>query len=190
MNRRDFLQSSTRLALLGAAAQAAAARAAGDGGLSPDGASSESSAEGRIAAIIQAYDSQGNHRTATAGDVACAEWLRAELRLMGLDARFEEFALDRVDPQAGYLKVEDGRIDGVPVFDAAFSDAKGIRGRLGFLGGDADIVVVESDPFVLLEPQREQRSAVAEARASKHKAAVVLTRGGVPGIYLLNAISF
>lgn len=182
MDRRDFLTGSGRLALV-AAAGAARAESAGPG-------AGDASVEERIVRFLQAYDAQGNHRTATAGDVAAGEWLGALLREMGAAPRFEEFGLDRVDPQSAYLKVAKGRIDGVPAFDAAFTDAAGVRGRLGALGSDAEIALVESDPYVLLEPQREQRSAIAQARASKHKAVVVLTRGASPGLYLLNAISF
>src|SRR5450432_3364948 len=156
MDRRDFLTNSGRIALFTAAGATTAWSAelpAGDAGV-----------EGRIVRILQAYDAQGNHRTATAGDVAAGEWLGALLREMGAAPRFEEFGLDRVDPQSAYLKVAKGRIDGVPAFDAAFTDAAGVHGRLGALGSDAEIALVESDPYVLLEPQREQRSAIAQAR--------------------------
>jgi hypothetical protein len=182
MDRRDFLTSTSGIAVL-TAAGAATAQASG-----PDPRTAN--VERRIARLLQAYDAQGNHRTATPADTASAEWLVAELRLMGTAPRLEEFSLDRVDPQAAYLQVASGRIDGVPAFDAAFTGPEGIHGRLGPLGSDAEIAVVESDPYVLLEPQREQRSAVAAARAGKHKAVVVLTRGPTPGLYLLNAISF
>ncbi|MBV8577915.1 MAG: hypothetical protein JOZ58_23145 [Acetobacteraceae bacterium] len=30
--------------------------------------------EQRVAAVVEAYDAQGNHRTATATDNMCAEW--------------------------------------------------------------------------------------------------------------------
>lgn len=146
--------------------------------------------EARIASLLQVYDAQGNHRTATPGDAASAEWLAAELRALGLDPVCEDFMLDKVEPVSAYVRVGGARIDGVPAFDAAFTGPEGLRGRLGALGSDAEIAVVESDPYVLLEPQREQRSAVAEARRSKHAAAIVLTRGPTPGIYLLNAIQF
>jgi len=189
MDRRGFLANSGRIALIAgsgaATAQAAASRAA-----SSQTGRIASDVESRVASIVQVYDGHGNHRTATPGDVAAAEWLSTELRRIGVKPQFEEFSLDRIEPQTAYVRTVKGRIDGVPVFDAAFTDANGIRGRLGFLGSEAEIAVVESDPYVLLEPQREQLSEVAEARKSKHKAVVVLTRGSVPGLYLLNAISF
>jgi hypothetical protein len=36
--------------------------------------------EGRVAAILQAYDGQGDHRTGTEVDAASAEWLAGEVR--------------------------------------------------------------------------------------------------------------
>ncbi|MGZ5065665.1 MAG: hypothetical protein ACXWG1_08740 [Usitatibacter sp.] len=186
MNRRTFLLQP------GAAAILAAVGPGGTMAAAPEGRPLRRDAEieRRVARYVQVYDSQGNHRTATAGDIAAATWLQAEVRAMGAGAQLEDFPIDRVDPGPAYVEVGGRRIDGVPVFDAAFSDAGGIKGRLGALGSDAEIALVESDPFVLLEPQREQRSAVAEARKSKHKAAIVLTRGSVPGVFLLNAIGF
>ncbi|MGZ5103044.1 MAG: hypothetical protein ACXWHB_02000, partial [Usitatibacter sp.] len=186
MNRRTFLLQP------GAAAILAAVGPGGTMAAAPEGRPLRRDAEieRRVARYVQVYDSQGNHRTATAGDIAAAMWLQAEVRAIGPAAQLEDFPIDRVDPGPAYVEVGGRRIDGVPVFDAAFSDAGGIKGRLGALGSDAEIALVESDPFVLLEPQREQRSAVAEARKSKHKAAIVLTRGSVPGVFLLNAIGF
>lgn len=186
MNRRAFLVRPAATAIVAAISPSfTMAASTSDRPLRRDAA-----IERRVAQYVQAYDSQGNHRTATAGDIAAAQWLQAEIRAMGVTPQLEDFAIDRVDPGPAYLEIGGRRIDGVPVFDAAFTDAAGIKGRLGSLGSEAEIALVESDPFVLLEPQREQRSAVAEARKSKHKAAIVLTRGSVPGVFLLNAISF
>lgn len=185
MNRRAFLVQPAAAAVLAALGSPPSASES-----TPKMLRRDTAVERRVADIVQAYDSQGNHRTATAGDVAARDWLRAELRAMGVEAQLEDFPIDRVDPGPAYLEIGGGRIDGVPVFDAAFSGPEGVKGRLGPLGSEAEIALVESDPYVLLEPQREQRSAVAEARKSKHKAAVILTRGSVPGIFLLNAIAF
>ncbi len=183
MDRRSFLLQPGAVALLGALGSNALA-------VSRPRLQRDAAVERRIAEIVQAYDSQGNHRTATAGDIAAAEWLQAEIRAMGATPQLEAFPIDRVDPGPAYLDIGGRRIDGVPVFDAAFSGAEGVKGRLGALGSEAEIALVESDPYVLLEPQREQRSAVAEARKSKHRAAGILTRGSVPGLFLLNAIAF
>ena len=52
----------------------------------------------RAAAWLRAWDSQGIHRTATAGDQAGADWLIEEAAGLGAAPAVEEFALDRLDP--------------------------------------------------------------------------------------------
>jgi hypothetical protein len=144
----------------------------------------------RVAAVVEAYDGQGVHRSATDVDQRSAEWLLDCARDLGVSAALEPFALDRVDPQPSFLRLADRRIDGVPLFDASFSSGDGVHGRLGALGSDAEIAVAETEPFTLMEPQKEQRNSVVAARSGRHKAVVLLTRGARPGLYLLNALSF
>ena len=55
-----------------------------------------SSLESRITSVVQAYDSQGNHRTATDADIASGNWLAAESRKAGAEALLESFDLSRV----------------------------------------------------------------------------------------------
>src|SRR5260221_13395549 len=71
-----------------------------------------SSLERRAAAVVQAYDSQGNHRTATDGDIASANWLADETRKVGAEAVLETFDLSRVDPRACYVSTASRRLDG------------------------------------------------------------------------------
>lgn len=146
--------------------------------------------EQRLGSIVEAYDSQGLHRAGTDVDYRSAEWLVDCARRLGVEAALEPFALNRIDPQPSFLRVADRCIDGVPLFDAAFTGADGVRGSLGALSSDADIAVAETEPFTLMEPQKEQRNAVAAARRSRHKAVILLTRGNKPGLFLLNAPSF
>lgn len=147
--------------------------------------------EQRVAAVIQTYDAQGNHRTGTEVDEASAEWLANQVRKLGAEPSIESFTLSRVDPQSCYLHIADRRIDGVPLFDAGFTDAEGVRGRLGPLGSDSEIGLAETTPFRLTEPSGiEERNQVAEARHSRHKAVVLLTRGSRPGLFLINAAAF
>jgi hypothetical protein len=143
--------------------------------------------EQRLAAVVEAYDRQGFHRSATDVDRRSAEWLLDHAQGFGVEAALEPFPLSRVDPQRSFLRVAGRRIEGVPLFDAAFTASDGVQGRLGPLGSDAEIAVVETEPFTLMEPQNEQRNAVAAARSSRHKAVVVVTRGSARGLYLLNA---
>jgi hypothetical protein len=147
--------------------------------------------EQRVAAVIQAYDAQGNHRTGTDVDNASAEWLANKVRQLGAEPSLESFTLDRVDPKSCYLRIAGHRIDGVPVFDAGFTNGEGLHGRFGPLGSDAEIGLAESEPSKLAEPGIEYRSQVSEARQSRHKAVVVLTRGTTrPGLFLMNASAF
>ena len=147
--------------------------------------------EQRVADVIQAYDAQGNHRTATEQDNASAEWLAAQLSGLGIQPSLEPFPLDRVDPQLGYVHVAGRRIDGVPMFDAGFTDIEGVRGRLGPIGSDAEIGLAETEPSRLTEPGTErQRALLSNLRHSRHKAVVLLTRGSTPGLFLLNAPCF
>jgi hypothetical protein len=146
--------------------------------------------EERLAALIAAYDKQGDHRTGTDVDHASARWLVERARQMGVEAVLEPFPLDRIDPQSCYLRVAARCIGGVPLYDAAFTGVEGVHGRLGPLGSDAEIALVETEPFALMEPQKEQRDAVSKARLSRHKAVILVTRGSRPGLFLLNAPSF
>ena len=144
--------------------------------------------EQRLADVIAAYDAQGNHRTGTPVDDASGEWLARQLQEIGAKAELEPLPLSRVDPKSYYLRIADRRIEGVPLFDAAFTEGYGVRGKLGPLGSDAEIGLAE--PFSLLEPRRAQAGVVAEVRRSLHKAVVLLTAGTRPGLFLLNAVSF
>ncbi len=146
--------------------------------------------EQRLAAVIQAYDAQGNHRTGTAVDNASAEWLAGEVRRLGVRPSLEPFTLSRVDPQSCYLRVDGRRIDGVPLFDAGFTDDEGVHGRLGSIDSDSDIGLLETGPFKLAEPRAEHQGPISGARRGAHKAVVLLTRGRRPGLFLNNALAF
>ncbi len=146
--------------------------------------------EQRVASVIQAYDAQGNHRTGTEVDNASAEWLANQVRQLGAEPSLESFTLNRIGPQSCYLRIAGRRIDGVPLFDASFTNAEGAHGRLGPLGSDAEIGLAESEPSKLAEPGIQQRSQISEARRSRHKAVVVLTGGIRPGLFLINASAF
>lgn len=186
MKRRESLAvggQSTNLAL--------AASATKTSPLLADGGATRSALEKRVATLIQAYDSQGDHRTATAGDTASAHWLVDEARKAGAEALLEPFGLCRVDPRSCYVSATSRRIDGVPLFDAGFTDDDGVSGRLGPLGSDSEIGLTESEPSRLTDPGRDSRRAVlTEVRQSRHKAVVLITRGRRPGLSLLNASAF
>ena len=184
MKRRHFIE------LGGLATVALAGSVGGSKVLFAQNVAPAEATEQRIAAWMEAFDGQGNHRTATAGDEASATWLVREARTFNVEASLERFALDRVDPQTAYVTVNDRRIEGLPLFDAAFTGPDGVTGKLGPLGSDAEIGLAESEPYALSTPGLELSKQVAEARRSAHKAVVVLTRGIRPGLFLLNANSF
>jgi hypothetical protein len=142
-------------------------------------------AQQRAARWLAAWDGQGIHRTATAGDEAGAEWLAREAAALGAAVTIEEFALDRLDPVAAFLEIGGERIDGVPVFDAPATDAAGIAGRLGPVGGDAEIVVAELSPRAVYGGEYERLR-----RPGGHRGFVILCAGERPGMGLLNAEHF
>jgi hypothetical protein len=141
--------------------------------------------EDRIRRIIHAFEEQGFHRTGTSVDRVSANWLRDEARSAGPTASLEPFSLQRVDPLAAALTVADRNIDGLPLFDAAFTNEQGIRGRLGSLDSDAEIGLVET------VPNGAGAGPLGDARrTNRHTAIVCVTRGGRPGLCPSNADAF
>jgi hypothetical protein len=141
--------------------------------------------DGRIAAVVAAYGAQGFHRTGTPVDRASSDWLAEQVRQIGLAPAQESFALSRVDPIRCELTAGDRRIDGLPLFDGAFTGAQGIRGRLGAATTDADIALVDT------AVNAAAAGALGDARrANRHKAIVAVTRGRRPGLCPSNADAF
>jgi hypothetical protein len=185
MKRREFLVAGAETMALALASRSAASILQSQGApASLQSQESSDALEQRLVGIVQAYDAQGNHRTGTAVDRASAEWLASEIRQRGLESVLEPFPLSRVDPQSCYLRIAGRRIDGVPLFDASFTDGEGVRGKLGPLGSDAEIGLAESQGSKLIE------AASPQFRQSRHKAVVLLSWAGRPGLFLLNAPLF
>jgi hypothetical protein len=141
-------------------------------------------AQRRAASWLAAWDAQGTHRTATAGDEAGARWLAQEAASLAAAAAIpvevEEFKLDRLDPIAASLEIRGARIDAVPVFDAPPTDIAGITGALG-----VDIAVAELSPRSVYSGEYQ-----ALRRAGGHRGFVVPCAGERPGMGLLNAEQF
>jgi len=139
----------------------------------------------RIHRIVDEFSDQGFHRTGTAVDNKSGEWLCDEVRRFGVVATREPFSLSRVDPVDGYLMAGGRRLEGLPLFDAAFTDRAGVRGQFGPIESDADIGLVDAPP------NTSGAGALGDARrAGRHKALVCVTRGAQPGLCPNNADSF
>ena len=124
----------------------------------------------RIAKVIRDYEEQGIHRTATAVDKASGEWLAGEVRKIGLKPELEAFRISRVDLVKTTFTHEGVSIDGIPLFDGGFTDAKGVTGRIGPLASDAPIGYVE------IAPNTAGAGALVQARReNRHRAIIAIT---------------
>jgi hypothetical protein len=139
----------------------------------------------RTARWLAAWDSHGNHRTATDGDNEGAEFLASEAAALGAEVTVEEFAVERLDPVAAFLELDGERIPAIPAFDAPSTDSDGVVGRLGPIGGDAEIAAAELPPQAVYSGEYERLR-----RAGDHRAFIVLCAGPGPGMSLLNAEKF
>jgi hypothetical protein len=139
----------------------------------------------RIAGVVGEYEAQGFHRTATPADFSSAEWLAGQIDDTGLTPALEAFSVERVDPVTNVLVAGGRRIEGIPLFDGAFTRPEGLEGRLGDAGSDADIALVET------AVNAAGAGALGDARrAGRYKAIVAITRGRRPGLCPSNADSF
>jgi len=141
----------------------------------------------RIASLIQAYDAQGIHRTATAIDSASADWLRQLATGAGGDARLVPFHLEQVQIRTASLTVDDQRLDGLPLFDGGFTGETGIAGTIGPPESNADIALVTFDQAAI---SSEGQSIAALRQSASHRAVVAITQGGTPGLSPSNARLF
>jgi hypothetical protein len=137
--------------------------------------------------VIREYDAQGIHRTATKVDEQSGKWLAHLVTEAGAKPELEPFKINRIDLQSNYLQIGGRRIEGIPMFDGGFTDKKGIRGRMGKIGSDAEIGLIEAPP----NAATDFNDAFIQARRnSQHKAIVIVTKGGADGIALINAPYF
>lgn len=141
----------------------------------------------RVSDLIQTYDNQGVHRTATIVDNASADWLRQLATVAGGDAHLSSFPLRQVNIQAAYLEADGKRIEGVPFFDGGFTGDTGIVGSLGLPGSMADIALVTIDSSGI---GTEGRSLENLRRNGAHRAIVAVTTTETAGLTLSNASAF
>jgi hypothetical protein len=141
----------------------------------------------RISDLIQTYDRQGIHRTATIVDNASADWLRQLAAVAGGDAHLNSFSLRQVDIRAAYVEADGKRIEGVPLFDAGFTGETGIVGTLGSADSTADIALVTIDASGI---GTEGRGLENLRRSGAHRAIVAVTTTETAGLTLSNASAF
>jgi hypothetical protein len=134
---------------------------------------------------LQAWDAHSFHRTGTSGDEAGAAWVASEATTLGAQVTSETFGFERVDPQQTFLELDGTCIEAVPVFDAPPTDATGISGTIGLVGGDTAIGVVALSPQLGVSGEYERLR-----RGANHRALVIVTRGALPGLALVNADQF
>lgn len=139
----------------------------------------------RVAKIIRSYEEQGIHRTGTEVDRLSGDWLMAQLREAGLEPAREVFELSRIDPVVASVSAAGRNVEGLRLFDGEFTSAEGVLGRLGPLGSGAEIGLAEA------APNTAGAGRLGEARReNRHRAIVLVTRGGRPGLCPNNAESF
>jgi hypothetical protein len=143
--------------------------------------------EARAARVIEAYDSQGIHRTATPVDDGSGAWLRELAADTGASATLESFSLERVDVQQAFVRSGDRQIEALPLFDGSFTSAVGITGRLGPAAKPQEVALVTLDQGAI----SSEGGSLAELRRSTAvKAIVAITQGARPGLTPSNAVSF
>jgi hypothetical protein len=179
IGRADFLRLATTAAAAGLVSAAMPTRLVGR--------QAPTDAHARIASLIEEYDRQGIHRTATDTDSRSAEWLAEHARRAGADVSLEAFPVSRVDLRSSFVQVGERRIEALPLFDGAFTDERGISARLGFPGTGAEIALVEIDAAGI---SSEGRPLAELRRGNQHKALVIVTNGAHPGLTPMNAPAF
>jgi len=144
-----------------------------------------SESERRIRQMIRSFEEQGIHRTGTDVDRISGDWLMTQVREAGLEPAREMFSLSRIDPVDASVAASGRRIEGLPLFDGGFTSPDGVRGRVGLLGSEAEIGLAEA------APNMAGAGALRDARRqNRHRAIVLVTRGGRQGLCPNNAESF
>jgi hypothetical protein len=133
--------------------------------------------------VIREYNAEGFHRTATSVDRASADRLLVRMRGAVSSPRLEPFELSRVDPNSAFFEVDRHRIEGLPMFDGAFTDPEGIRGALGGIESDRPIA------WVKVNPNAEVQLRKARERSGL-RALIAVTTGQRPGLCPVNAAFF
>ena len=136
-----------------------------------------------VGADIEGWDSNPEHRTGTAGDLATAEWLADAVRAAGSEPTLDLFPFRRRVLHECAVQAEGRRAEGVPLFDGGLTDEAGITCPLTRLDGEGrGIAVTISSPG-------GTSTALSVARRGTFSAVIAVSAPpeGVPGLTLLNA---
>ena len=135
----------------------------------------------RISKIIQTYDNQGIHRTGTEGDINNAQWLADEIKSLGLQPIMDGFNINRLDTIEASLKIEERKINDIPMFDSIINDNEEITGTLGRFNSNAILGTSLISRDKNLEKERDR---------NRHQGLVIAKKGAFPGLFLINAFNY
>jgi len=128
------------------------------------------------------WEAMGPHRTGTPGERASARWLAGLAADAGLRAQVSEYAFLNAQPGVCRLALDEAVIEGYPMLDGGQTGAQGLQGRLALPGGTGEIGLIE------VAPNGEYDPGFRAARTEGGwRALVAVTRGGAPGLSLVNA---
>jgi hypothetical protein len=141
----------------------------------------------RVSRVIEQFDAQGIHRTATEVDNRSARWLSDEAARAGASSQLEPFSIRRVDVRAAYVEADGRRAEGLPFFDGTFTGPDGITGRIAppEYGHPVALVVLDAAGI-----SSEGRAIEALRKSTRHRAIVAVTDGAHRGLSPTNAQSF
>ncbi len=128
--------------------------------------------------VVEEFDAQGWHRTATDVDYASARWLIDEFRKRGVAASIDTYPFTRVDPVPCSVSSETWKISGFPFTDSLLpAPGTVLRGTIAEVPGPSAFALVAAEPHGMTSP-------VDELRAQQWAAILVLMEG--PGFTLRN----
>jgi hypothetical protein len=133
--------------------------------------------------VIREYNAEGFHRTASAVDRSSADRLLVRMRGAVAGPRLEPFDVSRVDLNTAFFEIDRHRIEGLPMYDGAFTDPQGVRGALGGIDSDRQIA------WIKVNPNAEIQLRKARERAGL-RALIAVTMGRHPGLCPVNAAFF
>ena len=129
------------------------------------------------------WDEVGAHRTGSEADAATVAWLADRCSSLGADVELQRVDLEILDPTAATIDIGAGRIVGLPLFDAG--RGLRLRGALGPVGSAAPI------GLVVAAPDGRSTARLRELRIeTDHRALVIVTTGGEPGLCPVNAVDY